>query len=56
MAQRDQLKQMIEERDRLAAELAALDRRIQKEARAYWDAKGVLAMPRPERLRAELFA
>lgn len=49
-----QLRQMLQRRDRMASDLAALDKRITQEGRKYWAAKGVLANPRPERLRAEL--
>lgn len=51
-----QLKQKLDRRERLQAELTALDREIARESRAYWQARGVMVLPRPERLRAAVEA
>lgn len=50
------LKHLLDRRDRLAKQMREVEQQLTREGRAYWQAKGLIVMPRPERLRAAVEA
>jgi hypothetical protein len=50
------LRRLFERYDRLMEQARAVEREIAREGRAYWDRQGLRALPRLERLRAEVGA
>ena len=54
MSPADELRRLLTKRDRVAAELAALDRRIADAGARYCDQNRILVRLRPEQIRREL--